>query len=88
MANERIDCEECGGDCKGHREDTTVSESPSVTGLCRLPREAIEVEDDWQSVQDHVEDEDWTEASHALSRMRETMLNLEAYLLAKRVTSA
>ena len=70
------------------QDSTTVSESPSVMGLCRLPREAIEVEDDWQLVQDHVEDENWTEASYALSRMRETMLNLESYLLAKRVTSA
>ena len=56
--------------------------------LCRLPREAIEVEDDWQLVQDHVEDENWTEVPPALSRMREKMLKLEAYVFAKKVLSA
>jgi len=57
-------------------------------GLCRLPREAIEVEDDWQLVRDHVEDENWAEVPHALARMRDKMLKLEAYVFAKKVLSA
>lgn len=68
--------------------ETTVSNSASVTGLSRLSREAIEVEDEWQLVQDHVEDENWTEVPPALNRMREKMLNLEAYVFAKKILSA
>jgi hypothetical protein len=65
-----------------------VADVPCNEGLCRLPIEAIEVEDDWQLVQDHVEDENWAEVSPALNRMREKMLKLEAHAFAKRVLSA
>ena len=60
---------------------------PVVKHQSKLSIEAIEVESDWQLVQDYVEDKNWTEANYALARMRETMLKLEAYLFAKKVIS-
>lgn len=35
-----------------------------------LPKEAIEFEDQWQLVQDHIEDRNWQEAIYALERLR------------------
>ena len=69
-------------------KQTNGNKSFCSEGLGRLPREAIEVEDEWQLVQDHIEDENWTEVPHALNRMRDKMLILEAHVFAKKVLSA
>lgn len=48
-----------------------------------LPKEAIEYEDQWQLVQDHLEDENWDEALHALRRLKNLQLDLHNILLGK-----
>ena len=48
-----------------------------------LPKEAIEFEDQWQLVQDHLEDKNWDEAFYALRRLKKLQLNLHIILLDK-----
>ena len=50
-----------------------------------FPKEAIECEDEWQLVQDHLEDENWDEAFYALRRLKKLQLNLHTILLDKLV---
>ena len=49
----------------------------------KLPKEAIECEDEWQLVQDHLEDKIWDEAFYALKRLKNLQLNLHNLLLSK-----
>ena len=53
--------------------------------LTNLPKEAIKCEDEWQLVQDHLEDENWDEAFYALRRLKSLQLDLHNVLLAKKV---
>ena len=48
-----------------------------------FPKEAIECENQWQFVQDHLEDENWDEAFRALRRLKNLQLDLHNMLLAK-----
>ena len=46
-------------------------------------KEAIECEDQWQLVQDHLEDENWDEALYALRRLKNLQLDLHNVILTK-----
>ena len=48
-----------------------------------FPKEAIEYEDQWQLVQDHLEDENWDEAFYALRRLKSLQLDLHCILVDK-----
>ena len=60
-----------------------VDEVPCCDGLCKLPAEAIAVEDDWQLAQDHIEDKNWKEAYDAMRRLQDKISELNGMLLAK-----
>ncbi|MCK5615968.1 hypothetical protein KAR91_79635 [Candidatus Pacearchaeota archaeon] len=48
-----------------------------------FPKEAIECEDQWQLVQDHLEDENWDEAFHALKGLKKLQIDLNNVILTK-----
>ena len=52
--------------------------------ITNLPKEAIEFEDQWQLVQDHIEDRRWQEALYALDRLRHHQAAVCCMLLKKR----